>query len=164
MKSIQQPKIDPNTLRYVAGAFATGVTIVTTKKADGSIHGMTANSFLSVSLDPPLILFSVMEDGSLMDYLELGKDVGISILSEKQMSISNKFAGINGEDLDVEFVSKGNIQLIKGAIAWYHTQVKEIIPAGDHFLILCDIVDLAREEGSDPILYYSGYRKIGDIL
>lgn len=156
-----QSTFDNKTLRNVAGAFATGITVVTTTKEDGSIHGMTANSFLSVSLDPPLVAFSVREQGSMMKYLKKGKAVSISILSEEQEPVSNQFAGRNEPSFEVQFEKhQEGVPTIKDSLAWYNTKVKNIIPAGDHFLILCQVTNLHRAENGSPLLYYSGYKSI----
>ncbi|MEO1518235.1 MAG: flavin reductase family protein [Bacteroidota bacterium] len=154
--------IDAKKLRTVAGAFATGVTVVTTTREDGSIHGMTANSFLSVSLSPPLVAFSVREQGSLMAHLEVGKAVGISILSEEQEAISNRFAGREMPPMDIPFEQHPNgASTIRGSLAWYSTEVQQLIPAGDHILVLCLVADLDRPAGvSSPLLYYSGYKSL----
>ena len=153
--------IDPKKLRKVAGAFATGVTVVTTAREDGSIHGMTANSFLSVSLAPPLVAFSVRNEGSLMKHLALDKPLGISILSDQQEGISNQFAGQNDSAIEVQFEQHSNgISTIKDCMAWYCTKIHQILPAGDHYLILCEVLDLDRLEHANPLLYYSGYQTL----
>lgn len=154
-------KIDSKLLRKVAGAFATGVTVVTAQKEDGDIQGMTANSFLSVSLDPPLVAFSVREQGSLMQQLQVGKAVGISILSDQQETISNYFASRNHPPIEVQFEEQENGAFtIGGSLAWYATTITEIITAGDHFLILCTVNDLNRSEEGSPLLYYAGYQSL----
>lgn len=157
-------KIDPKKLRNVAGAFATGITIVCVEDNDNGIHGMTANSFLSVSLDPPLVLFSVNDNAKILEYLSIGKRVGISILCDDQKLVSNQFAGFNEEDIEIEFSKSEDCHLIKDAMAWYSTSVHEIIQAGDHYLILCNVLDLDRDENKSPILYYSGYKSIGNNI
>jgi len=149
--------LDSVKLRQVAGAFATGVAVVTVAKPDGEVHGMTANSFLSVSLDPPLVLFSVQNDASLLEFLQQDTSVGISILSETQEDISRHFAGDTEVEFDEDFRAHVDVHLIKDCLAWYRTQIAEMIPAGDHTLILCRILECDRREGN-PLLYYSGYR------
>jgi len=154
-------KIDPKLLRKVAGAFATGVTVVTAQKEDSDIQGMTANSFLSVSLDPPLVAFSVREPGSLMQHLKVGKAIGISILSDQQETISNYFASKNHPPIEIKFEEQANGAFtIDGSLAWYATEITEIIPAGDHFLIMCKVINLHRNEDGSPLLYYSGYQSL----
>ena len=154
-------QIDSKKLRRVAGAFATGVTVVTVEKADKTVQGMTANSFLSVSLAPPLVAFSIRENGSLVPYLEIGKAVGISILSDQQQAISNQFAGLNNPPIEISMRQPSDgIHIIEDCLAWYNTIVQRIIPAGDHLLVLCKVVDLDRAADKNPLLYYGGYQKI----
>ncbi len=154
-------KIDGKKLRQAAGAFPTGVTIITTEKEDGSVHGMTASSFLSVSLDPALVSFCVKENAAIFPLLEVGKTVGISILEATQQHISNQFAGFNKEEIAVPMTKvTAGATVINKALAWYSTTVHQIIPAGDHFLILCEVMDLGRAEDGNPLVYWSGYRTI----
>ena len=158
-------KIDGKKLRQVAGAFPTGVTIVTTEKADGSIHGMTASSFLSVSLNPALVSFCVKEDSAILPMLNLGKTVGISILGATQQQVSTQFAGFNKEEIEVPMIKKkAGVSVIVEALAWYCTVVHQIIPVGDHFLILCEVKELDRAAAGNPLVYWSGYRTTSDKL
>jgi len=156
-------KIDGKRLRQVAGAFPTGVTIITTEKLDGSIHGMTASSFLSVSLDPALVSFCVKKDATIFPFLAVGKTVGISILEATQHDISNQFAGNNKEESAVPMSkTPEGATIINKALAWYSTKVYQIIPAGDHFLILCEVKDLGRADDGNPLVYWSGYRTVSE--
>lgn len=158
-------KIDGKKLRQVAGAFPTGVTIVTTEKADGTIHGMTASSFLSVSLDPALVSFCIKDNAVIFPLLKIGKTVGISILSAKQKDISNQFAGFSKEEILVPMTQKeAGATVIDEALAWYSTTIQQIIPAGDHFLVLCEIQDLDRVEEGQPLVYWSGYRTTSENI
>ena len=164
---IPDTKIDGKRLREVAGAFATGVTVITTQKADGGIHGITANSFLSVSLDPPLVSFCLQNDSSLLPLMKKDKIVGISILEASQKDVSNQFAGLNKKDIEVATsLTASGATVIDGALAWYSTRVQQIIPAGDHYLVLCAVKELDRvsvKEGK-PLLYFSGYRTTGELV
>lgn len=155
-------KIDSKKLRNVAGGFATGITVACIEQANGEVKGLTANSFVSISLDPPIVLISVANDASFMQECSVGKPVGISILSDQQKEISNQFAGMNEDEIPVTFISNDRCHCIHGSLAWYETTIRDIIPAGDHHLILCDVHDLGREESAQPILYYSGYHILGD--
>ena len=157
-------KIDGKRLRQVAAAFPTGVTIVTTEKSDGSIHGLTASSFLSVSLDPALVSFCVKENAAIFPMLSIGKTVGISILAATQQQVSNQFAGFNKEEIEVPMIRKAGASVIADALAWYSTEIHQIIPAGDHFLILCSVKDLDRVAEGSPLVYWSGYRTTSDKL
>ena len=154
-------EFDNAKLKNVAGAFATGITVVTIVREDGSVQGMTANSFLSVSLDPPMVAFSIRNQSSMFPHLKEGMPLGISILSEQQQEISNHFAGRKDASMEVQLQapSKG-IRIVEGCIAWYSTVIEQLIPAGDHFLILCTVIDLNRSDTGMPLLYYGGYQRI----
>jgi len=154
--------IDSKKLRKVAGAFATGITVVTVEKTDGTVKGMTANSFLSVSLSPPLVSFSIQENGSMIPHLQIGKAIGISILSDQQQAVSDQFAGRNNSPIEIRMTQPtAGVHIIKDCLAWYSTTVQSILAVGDHLLIVCRVVDLDRVENGSPLLYYSGYQKIG---
>lgn len=158
------PNPEPKLLRDVAGGFATGVTVISVEKLDGSVTCMTANSFVSVSLDPPLVMFSVKDNAHFLEHCSEGDAVGISILSAEQKPISSHFARMGHQDLVVEFELREGFHCIKNALGWYHTIVKKIISAGDHQLILCTVLSLGRDRSKDPLLYYNGYRIIGKSI
>ena len=142
---MKESTLDAKRLRQVAGCFPTGVTVVSVHTPDGSIHGMTASSFLSVSLTPPLVLFSVMNENQLNSYLEVGAKLGISILNEHMEGVSNHFA---------------KIALLEEAHAWYATAIEQLIPAGDHVLVLCRVEALDANLADNPLVYYQGYKNI----
>ncbi len=155
--------IDSKKLRHVAGSFPTGVTVITTEKDDGTIHGMTASSFLSVSLDPALVSFCIKKSATIYPLLKPNKIVGISILASDQSQISNQFSGFKKEDLDIPMTKMASgATVIDGTLGWYSTKVNQIIPAGDHYLVLCEIIDLDRAETGNPLVYWSGYRTVSD--
>ena len=152
--------IDPKQLRTVAGCFATGVSVVSVMNPEGEIHGMTASSFLSVSLDPPLVLFSLMNQNQMASYLKVGDPLGISILTQEMEGVSNHFAKMSTLDPAPQFISKEAAPVLENAHAWYATNVEQLIPAGDHILVLCKVKDLAASPEKNPLIYYQGYKKI----
>jgi flavin reductase (DIM6/NTAB) family NADH-FMN oxidoreductase RutF len=152
-------KIDNRILRNVASAFATGVTVVTIEK-DQEVYGMTANSFLSVSLSPALVLISVQKSGKMHPLLKKDKALAISILEAGQTLVSEYYAGKidNGYQPDYH-QTDGDWHTIPNCLAWYHTHIVKRIDGGDHTLVLCEVKSLGRNEG-DPLLYFSGYKRI----
>jgi flavin reductase (DIM6/NTAB) family NADH-FMN oxidoreductase RutF len=151
---------DPIKLRKVAGKFATGITVISLEKEDGEIHGMTANSFLSVSLDPPLVLFSLKNNSKIFENIKPKMNVGISILDANMQDYSNHFAGKPMEGKEVKFRTKAGAVVLEEATTWYTTEVQEIIPAGDHHLIICLVKDLDYAENFEPLLYFNGYKQL----
>jgi len=112
-----------------------------------------------------LVAFCVKENAAIFPLLKAGKAIGISILAANQKHISNQFAGFNGDEIEVPMNKKvtGSTHINK-ALAWYCTAIQQIIPAGDHFLILCEIQDLGRAEDGQPLIYWSGYRTTSDNI
>lgn len=136
------------------GRFVTGVTVVTTRLGE-RVHGMTANAFLSVSIDPPLILVSVSQRARMHGYLLEAGRYGVSILSEDQEAVSDHFAGRVREGLDLQFEERGDIPLIAGALAQVVARVVEAHPVGDHTLFIGEVEHLFHREGR-PLCYYAG--------
>ena len=125
----------------------------------------SSSSFLSVSLEPALVSFCIKEDALIFPLLTIGKTVGISILAANQKHISNQFAGFNKEELVIPMTkTTAGATVIDKALAWYSTKIHQIIPAGDHFLILCEVMDLDRAEDGNPLIYWSGYRTTSENI
>lgn len=152
--------MDKGKLRAVAGKFATGITVITHEDSVGSLHGMTANSFVSVSLDPPLVSFAVQKENTLAERLSEKEVVGISILEESMEQISNHFAGQPQQDFSLSWAEKKGAKVLLDGMGWYATRVKQILPAGDHLLYLCEVLDLDCDESKSPLLYFKGYQKL----
>ena len=152
---------DKKKLKKVAGSFPTGVTVVTVKKPSGDTHGMTASSFLSLSLEPPMILFAVKKENEIIKYIEKGKKIGISILSEDMLGESDHFANIKLMKKTPVFCDVDEVRILKGSIAWYSVSIRKIYNEGDHKIIICEIIGLGIKSDKKPLLYYRGYSKIG---
>jgi flavin reductase (DIM6/NTAB) family NADH-FMN oxidoreductase RutF len=147
-------KIDTRQFRNALGRFASGVTVLTAE-AEGKLHGMTANAFISVSLDPPLILVSLDNRSNMHRILPLVRRFGISVLAEDQDAHSNHFAGHPSPDLQVRLVHRNGVPLIGGAIAYFVVEVSDIHPAGDHTLYIARVEHFEANEGK-PLLFFSG--------
>jgi len=147
-------EIDPREFRNCCGRFATGVTIVTTE-VDGTIHGMTANGFMSVSLQPPLVVVSLGNQTKLHQLLPRSMRYGVSILREDQVQFSNHFAGRPDDTLEIPFIRAHDMPLLNDAVAHIVARVVDAHLAGDHTLYIGQ-VEYLRYETSRPLLYYSG--------
>lgn len=142
--------IDPRELRSAFGRFMTGVTVVTTRTADGRPVGFTANSFTSVSLDPPLLLVC---PGKFLSSFEAFKNCDrfcVSILEEGQTDVANTFAGFKGDrfaktehKLDVQ-----DIPTPQGAIATFSCRTNNAIPAGDHVILIGEVIAFDQSGGA----------------
>jgi len=129
---LAQP-FNPREFRSALGRFATGVTVITAQN-QGQTHGMTANAFVSVSLDPPLVLVSLDNRSYMHRILPGCVRFGISVLKEDQEQLSNHFAGRPVAGLHITFTTREGIPVLDGAIAYFVVQVIDVHPAGDHTL------------------------------
>lgn len=146
--------IDPREFRNCCGRFATGITVVTTQ-VDGTIHGMTANGFMSVSLQPPLIAISLGHQTRLHQLLPESMRYGVSILDETQLRFSNHFAGRADDTLEIPFTYTADTPLLRGALAHMVARVVDIHTTGDHTLYIGHVEYLNYDSGR-PLLYYAG--------
>lgn len=153
------PAIDPRELRNACGRFATGITVVTTE-LDGTVHGMTANAFMSVSLDPPLLAVSVGHKATLHKMLQQTGRYAISILRGDQEGFSSHFAGWPVEGLDPQFDQRQGYPVLPDALAYFVCTVVDAHPAGDHTLYIGQVEYVEYTDG-DPVLFYCGkYRQM----
>ena len=143
--------------------FPTGVTIVTVLDADGSPHGMTASSFTSVSLEPPLVLVCVDHRASVLAHLRRAQHIGINILSENQQELSTHFARPGHDRFDgVEWLAgTGGVPLIPGALAHFECSIHRMIDAGDHTILIAEVLDAEHTNGRPLVYFASGYHKLG---
>lgn len=146
---------DAGVFRQTLGRFATGVTVITTMDKE-SVHGMTANAFCSVSLEPPLVLISIGKHSQMHRLLAQSRRYAVSILSKDQEELAQHFGGHSQEGPPVPFVWHGGYPLIKGAIAYLACQIIDVHPAGDHTLYIGQVEHLGSGEEQAPLLYYSG--------
>ena len=153
---------DAKTFREALGLFATGVTIITTIAADGSRVGITANSFSSVSLDPPLVLFSIARKAySLSAFQQAGRFV-INVLAADQAPLSNRFATPSSDKWQgIEHESWAGCPIIPGSLAHFECRTQTMYDEGDHVIIVGRVVRLAHVGSGDPLLFFHGlYRHL----
>ena len=143
-------------LRQVMGRFATGVTVVTTTHPahPNTIHGMTANAFLSVSLRPPLVLVSLGRC-RMSEMLPRTGRYGVSVLASDQEHFAAHFAGQKVSPVDPSFVWEKDLPLLDGALAHVGCRVVDVHTAGDHVLWIGEVEYLSHRE-AEPLLFYTG--------
>jgi flavin reductase (DIM6/NTAB) family NADH-FMN oxidoreductase RutF len=148
-------------LRRTLGMFATGVTVITTLRGE-QVHGMTANAFMSVSLEPPLVLISVDRRTKMCGLLHEGSHYGVSVLCETQASLSDRFAGRPCDNLPApRFDLVRETPLVEGALAHFVARVERSYWGGDHSLFL-GRVEYARQGPGAPLLFHGGrYERLG---
>lgn len=140
--------------RNALARFATGVTVVTTFR-NGKTHAMTANAFVSVSLDPPLVLVSLDNRSHMHRILPAVGRYGISVLAEHQKSLSDHFAGRPTGEANIRFVNRAGTALLDGALAHFVVKVFHAHPAGDHTLYVGS-VEFFEYRDDQPLLFYAG--------
>jgi flavin reductase len=152
--------------RKAMGCFATGVTIITIDQ-DGEVHGMTANAFTAVSLDPALVLVCVAHSAKTHAHLHARKRFGVNVLSSNQRAISEYYAGAvekhqHPEPAGARFQRTAHgTPVLQGALAYLECRLHSAQPAGDHTIFIAEVEHVEVREG-DPLLYFrSRYRDIG---
>jgi len=155
---------DSKAFRRCLGQFATGVTVVTCTDQDGNPYGITANSFSSVSLDPPLVLWNIAKvSNSLGAYLDAGH-FAINILAADQTDVSSHFAKSDHTMFsDIEYTNGANgAPLLPATLACFECRTQAVHDCGDHYIIIGEVTSFASND-RDPLLFYGGgYRRIGD--
>ncbi|HUA32820.1 MAG TPA: flavin reductase family protein [Candidatus Binataceae bacterium] len=156
--------IEKNELRRVMGHFATGVTVITTLRASGELHGLTANAFTSVSLIPPLVLICVDKKAESYPCFEESKVFTVNILASDQEAISRRFAVSGGEKFQgVAYRAGANsAPILEGALAYIECRVTNTIDGGDHTVYLGEVEQAETREVKPLLFFRGGYREIGD--
>ena len=148
----------PLALRSALGLFATGVTIITTRALDGSMIGLTANSFNSVSLTPPLVLWSIgQKAGSLPAFLQ-AKHYAIHVLAVEQQALAERFAG-KGVDRFAGVAMRegaGGVPIVEGCAAVFECAAKSQYPEGDHVILVGEVLACLHDATRAPLLFHGG--------
>jgi 3-hydroxy-9,10-secoandrosta-1,3,5(10)-triene-9,17-dione monooxygenase reductase component len=148
---------NPTDFRKALGTFTTGVTIVTTVGLQGEDIGLTANSFNSVSLDPPMVLWSLAKSALSLEAFKAAKHFSVHILSEGQTELSGRFAR-RGEDkfagLDIER-GLGSVPLLNDCAARFVCESEYQYEGGDHIIFVGRVVDFKQSE-AQPLVFHSG--------
>ena len=144
--------------RNALGRFATGITIVTALGPDGKPIGVTISSFNSVSLDPPLILWSLATNSPKLEAFRQADRYAINVLAADQRGLSNRFASRSDDRFaDVPVRSgPGGTQLIDGCCAWFECSHEAHYPGGDHLIFLGRVERFARGDATSPLVFFDG--------
>ena len=149
--------LDPDSFRAVLGRFASGVTVVTARGADGRDMGMTVSAFCSVSLEPPLVLVCIAREASLHPLLAAGLPFAVNILAAGQEALSRRFSGPDPNRFEGIGFTRGQhgVALLDDVLAHLECRVTELHPAGDHTVVV-GLVESAVAHPDRPLLYYRG--------
>lgn len=158
------PVFSPELLREVLGLYPTGITVVTVKAADGGLYGVTVNSFSSVSLDPPLVLFSLSRKLHTLEALLSAGRFAIHFLRDDQQHVSARFARPRSnkwEDMKYRDGIMGS-PVLDGSLAVLECELYAQYDGGDHVLVLGRIAHIEKDSGSHALVFYRGrYHTVG---
>jgi flavin reductase (DIM6/NTAB) family NADH-FMN oxidoreductase RutF len=152
-----RPAFSERGFRDAMAQFATGVTIVTARGSHGVIVGFTANSFNSVSLDPPLIIWSLARRSRSLAVFEGVERYAVNVLAHDQVELARRFAGPQSDRFAgvAHRAGKSGAPLIEGCAAWLECRHHALHPAGDHMLFIGE-VDASAHRHVQPLLWHGG--------
>ena len=160
--------LDAGEFRKAMGCFATGVTILTLD-LEGDVHGMTANAFASVSLDPMLVLVCVDRRAATHAHLQAKKRFGINVLCEDQRMISEYYARHERTHERAEQEAGARFDrtalgtpMLRGALAYLECRLHSAQDAGDHTIFIAAVEDAVVREGQPLIFFRGKYRRVGE--
>ena len=150
--------------RRACGRFATGVTIASALDCEGTPHGLTVSSFVSVSLEPPLVLICLGHAVSVIDIFRSAPYFGINVLSAGQRELSERFARKGHDRFNGLEWHRGEtgVPLLSGTLASIECAVERRIPAGDHDIFLAEMVAATVRDGEPLIHFASRYRRLAE--
>jgi flavin reductase (DIM6/NTAB) family NADH-FMN oxidoreductase RutF len=157
-----QRKLTPSSLREAFGQFPSGVVAVAAE-IDGAREGLAASTFVPVSLDPPLVSFCVQNTSTTWPKLKDVPVLGISVLGEAHDAAARTLAAKTGDRFaGLETVSDGDgAVFIKGTSVWLASTVEQLVPAGDHTIVVLRVSDVTVEPGVAPIVFHrSAFRRL----
>ena len=154
---------DRRQFRNALSQFATGVTIITTRLGDGSFLGLTASSFNSVSLDPPLVLWSLASGASSLPVFTGNSHYVINVLAGNQQALAERFSQRIDNRFDgVEFeLSRTGLPILKGAAAWFECHNRSRYPEGDHVIFVGEVEHC--ESSPQSALVFHGGRFVATV-
>jgi flavin reductase (DIM6/NTAB) family NADH-FMN oxidoreductase RutF len=156
--------IDGRELRNALGRFATGVCLITLETSDGDALALTANSFSSVSLDPPLVLWNLQNNSDVFEHYAQGQYFAINILADNQQPLSDSYARKGEHNLDPDHFHRGvkGSPVINGALVSFECELEATHEGGDHLIIVGRVLEMTAADGGDPLLFFGGaYRALG---
>ncbi len=149
--------------RDALGAFATGVCVITAHSNGGEPFGLTVNSFASVSLDPPLILWSLQNDSEMYEAFEQSSRFGVNILRTQHQDLSNQYAKKDDHALSADHFEIGasGVPIMPATMVSMECEVEARHAAGDHIILVGRVVEFTQREPGEPLLFCAGsYRAL----
>ncbi len=148
-------KVNTKNFRKTLSKFSTGITVVCVKN-NNSIYGKTVNSFNSLSLNPPMVLFSLGNYSSSIKHFLRAKFLSINILSSKQKKLSDNFASTTPKLENIKFIEgKNKTSIITNCIANLECKLMNKIKKGDHIIFICKILEVQSNDKLKPLVYFN---------
>lgn len=169
MNRANPPNFDQPTFRDALSQFATGVTVITTRAESGALIGITASSFNSVSLDPPLVLWSLATKSASMPVFQANSHYVINVLAASQVDLCKRFATVKGDRFAGVSHAAGDsgMPVLDGALAWFECHNRSRYQEGDHVIFVgqverCGVHPQAKE--ISPLVFQAGaFHRLGDL-
>jgi flavin reductase (DIM6/NTAB) family NADH-FMN oxidoreductase RutF len=158
--------LTPQRLRYAFGTFATGIAVIGARAADGALVGMTANSFGSVSLAPPLVMFCPARSTQAFSVYATTRFFSASVLRRDSRAVSERFAqaGAGKWQGVAHRIGATGVPLLEGALATFECEVDARHDAGDHVIVLGRVLSLDVPEQAEPLVFFrSHYRELSPL-
>jgi len=157
-RQAQPPAFSIREFRTALGMFATGVTIVTARTAEGQVIGLTANSFNSVSLEPPLVLWSLAQAAASLPAFRAGSHYAINVLAADQKALAERFAMKGTDRWSGVGFTEGvcGAPLLAGAAATFECFNRSRYDEGDHVIFVGEVERCAWRAGASPLLFHGG--------
>jgi flavin reductase (DIM6/NTAB) family NADH-FMN oxidoreductase RutF len=165
MDSHAAPTVDVSAFRKAMSSFPTGVTVVTVASGGGTMHGVTVNSFSSVSLDPMLVLVCLNEASRAVGLIERAGAFGVNVLAAGQQDVSSWFANPNRPADSAMFAGMPletgvtGCPVLAGAAASFDCRLRHSYHAGDHLIVLGEVVALLHRPALEPLIFHAGTYK-----
>src|ERR1700754_4689361 len=161
MTRAKSPNFDPTAVSAALGRFATGVTVITTRAESGQLIGITASSFNSVSLNPPLVLWSLATRSASMPVFRANSHYVVNVLAASQLELCKRFATVKGDRFEGVSHAEGDtgMPVLDGALAWFECHNRSRYEEGDHVIFVgeverCGMRDDAEQAG--PLVFQNG--------
>lgn len=162
-RTLSGQELNSRNLRSTLGSFATGITVVTARAPDGEPVGLTISSFNSVSLEPPLILWSLSDNSPSLEVFRRASHYAVNVLSREQQWLSDRFAA-RGKDRFAGLPLRdglGGAPLLADCCAWFECANATQYPGGDHLIFIGRVERFAQGESESPLIFHNGrYRQL----
>ncbi|WP_345811551.1 flavin reductase family protein [Paraburkholderia sp. PREW-6R] len=160
-KHASPPNFDQAAFKQALGQFATGVTVITTRAASGQLIGITASSFNSVSLNPPLVLWSLATRSASMPVFRANSHYVVNVLAASQLDLCKRFATVKGDRFEGVSHAEGDtgMPVLDGALAWFECHNRSRYEEGDHVIFVGEVERCGvHEHAADlkPLVFQSG--------